>query len=221
MGALHPDTFAFLTDLAAHNDRDWFNANKSRYEAVWEAFSAFVEATTRRIAGFDPGVEGMTAKDSLMRIYRDVRFSKEKTPYQTHLGAHIVAGGRKAHERDRAGYFIRLEPGASILAGGAHLPPGPWAQAIRTRIDEDPDALREILAAGPFRAYFGEMAGDRMKSAPRGYARDHPAIDLLGMKSYLAVHQVPDAVALADDFAEHAGRVFEALAPFDRYLNGA
>jgi uncharacterized protein (TIGR02453 family) len=217
---LHPDTLAFLRDLSAHNDRDWFNANKTRYEEVFDAFGTFVEVLTHRIAEFDPTIHGLTAKDSLMRIYRDVRFSKEKTPYQTHLGAHIVAGGRKQQEHSRAGYFIRLEPEKSILAGGAYLPPGPWAQSIRTRIADEPEAFRAIVEHPSFTKTFGKITGDRMKTAPRGFSKDHPAIELLTYKSYLAVYDASDRDVLSAGFLDKAVTVFEAMYPFGRFLNG-
>ena len=219
MSILHPDTFRFLEELEQNNDRDWFQANKSRYDAIRADHEAFIDALILQIAGFDPEIAGVSAKKSIMRIYRDVRFSKDKSPYNKHISAHIVAGGRSANERGRAGYYVRLESGKSILAGGAHLPPGEWMTRIRQRIESDADELRDIINAPAFKKYFGGIAGDKLKTAPRGYARDHPEIDLLRHKSFLAVHDVTNEQALAPDFLDYATSVFKALAPFDAFLN--
>ena len=219
MTTLHPDTFRFLEDLEANNDRDWFQANKSRYDAIRGEHEAFIDALILKIGGFDSDIAGMSAKKSIMRIYRDVRFSKDKSPYNIHMSAHIVAGGRSANEHGRAGYYVRLESGKSILAGGAYLPPGEWMTRIRERIESDADELRDIVNAPAFKKYFGGITGEKLKTAPRGYAKDHPEIELLRYKSFLAVHEVSNEQALAPGFIDHATTVFKALAPFDAFLN--
>ena len=218
MAQLHADTFRFLKNLEKNNDRDWFKAKKSTYDAVRTHLLEFVEALIVRISVFDQAVAGLDPKKCVMRIYRDVRFSKDKTPYNLHLSAHVIAGGR-SNEHGKAGYFLRLEPGKSILAGGAYLPPGPWMRSIRAAIAENPDAFKSIINAPAFVEKFGGITGEKLKTAPKGYPKDHPEIELLRYKSYLAVHNVSNTQVLAADFIDYAAETFEALQPFDAFLN--
>ena len=218
MAQISKDTFKFLKELDANNNRDWFKANKSRYDEIRDSFVLFMAEMIDRIAVFDPSVEGLDPKKCVMRIYRDVRFSKDKTPYNLHISGHIVGGGRK-NEHGRAGYYVRMEAGKSFLAGGAHLPPSPWMTSIRKEIAENGDELRAIINAAPFKKYFGEIEGDRLKTAPKGYPKDHPEIELLRYKSLLAVHHCANKQVLAADFADYCFEVFTALHPFDAFLN--
>ena len=121
--------FQFLTEIKINNDRNWFNANKSKYEEARAEFELFIAELIKKIAGFDPPILRLEAKKCIFRIYRDTRFSKDKKPYKTNFGAHLVDSHERPH--DRAGYYVHLEPGNSFLAGGAYLPPGPWLNAIR------------------------------------------------------------------------------------------
>jgi uncharacterized protein (TIGR02453 family) len=217
--ALDKKTFKFLKDLKKNNDRDWFQANKKRHDDIRLNFIEFIDGVLKGISRFDPALVDVEAKKSVFRIYRDTRFSKDKTPYKTNFGAHMVAHNQKPH--DRAGYYIHLEPGNSFLAGGAYMPPGPWMKSIRAEIDDNADGLRKILNAKSFKEYFGEMEGEKLKTAPRDYPKDHPEIELLKFKSFLAVHQLSDAQVLAEEFGEPALKVFKALRPFDDFLNKA
>ena len=212
------ETLAFLSDLKAHNARDWFADNKPRYEAARADFEAFVAQLIGAVAQFEPTVAPLEAKDCVMRIYRDTRFSKDKTPYKTSLNAHLLAGGRR-QERGRAGYYIHLAPGDCFLAGGAYTPSGEWMGRIRASIETDAGALKKIVGAKDFKKYFGAITGAQLKTAPRGYAKDHAEIELLRYKSFLAVHAVPDKVATGPRFLVHAGKVFAAMQPFDAFLN--
>ena len=218
MAQISKDTFKFLKELDANNNRDWFKANKSRYDEIRDSFVLFMAEMIDRIAVFDPSVDGLDPKKCIMRIYRDVRFSKDKTPYNLHISGHIVGGGRK-NEHGRAGYYVRMEAGKSFLAGGAHLPPSSWMTSIRKEIEENGDELRAIINAEPFKKYFGAIEGDRLKTAPNGYPKDHPEIELLRYKSLLAVHHCTNKQVLAADFADYCFQVFTALHPFDAFLN--
>lgn len=212
-------TFKFLKDLKKNNDRDWFQANKNRHDEAKQDFVSAIEKIINGIGKFDPQVADLEAKKCVFRIYRDTRFSKDKTPYKTNFGAHMVAHNEKPH--DRAGYYIHLEPGNSFLAGGAYMPPGPWMKAIREEIATNADGLRKILNSKSFKDNFGEMEGEKLKTSPRDYPKDHPEIELLKYKSFLAMHKLTDAQVLDDDFEKHALKVFKALKPFDDYLNRA
>ncbi len=209
---------SFLKNLAKNNNRDWFNENKKTYQEAHAEFAETIEGIIASIAKFDASVSNLTAKDCMLRIYRDIRFSKDKTPYQTYFGAHIIEGGRKS-EHAKAGYYLRIEPGKSFLAGGAHLPPSDWINAIRQEIDYNANDFLKIIGSKEFQTYFGNLRGEQLKTTPKGYPKDHPHIDLLRHKSFLAVHDLDDKMLLNEKFVDHTGKVFKALQPFSAFLN--
>jgi uncharacterized protein (TIGR02453 family) len=211
-------TFQFLKELKKHNNRDWFNKNKSRYEEANNEFKEFVGKLIGEVAKFEKGVANLEPKDCVFRIYRDVRFSKDKSPYKTHFGAHIIAGGKKAEEM-RAGYYMHISPGECFLAGGAHMPPSEWINAIRKEIHYNAKELKKIINHKDFKKYFGKITGEKLSSVPRGYDKTHPEIELLKHKSLLAVHNMKESQVTAKDFLSHATKVFKAMQPFDKFLN--
>jgi len=221
MTTISESTMQFLSDLKQNNDRDWFQKNKSRYEKARAEFEAFISSLISEITKFDNSIGHHTAKECIFRIYRDVRFSKDKSPYKTHFGAHITSAMKRSDIHTRAGYYIHISPGDSMLAGGAYMPQGPWIKAIRQEISYNPQDLKEILNNAEFKKYFGEMSGEKLKRAPKGYEPDHPEIELLKHKSFLGVHSCSDSLVTSSDFLSHAGNVFKALYPFDQFLNRA
>lgn len=216
---IQADTLKFLREIKKNNNREWFLANKSRYQAAQEDLADFVSRLIVAIAKFDPSVARLRVQDCLFRIYRDVRFARDKSPYKTHLGAYISTAPKKSMIHSTAGYYIHIEPGASMLAGGAYEPPTPWLTRIRAAIAKDAKAYRKIIEAKSFREQFGALEGEVLKRPPAGYAADHPAIELLKMKSHLAVHKLTDADLLSKDFLKRAGSVFKAMAPLNLFLN--
>lgn len=214
-------TTQFLKDLKAHNNRDWFAANKPRFELAKKEFEEFVDALISEIVKFDPSIAHHSAKDCIFRIYRDVRFSPDKSPYKSHFGAHITSAARRSEIHSRAGYYIHLEPGDTFIAGGAYLPQGDWLKAIRSEIAYDPKEFKRILNNKSFKDYFGDMEGDKLKTAPRAYPKDHPEIELLKQKSFLAVNKCSDKDVLKTDFLQHCAKTCKALFPFDQFLNKA
>ena len=221
MSTITKSTLQFLKELKQNNNRDWFMENKPMYEAAKKEFEGFIDGLIAEISKFDPSISHHTGKECVFRIYRDVRFSKDKSPYKTHLGAHITAAAKKSEIHSRAGYYIHIGPGESMLAGGAYLPQGPWLKAIRNEIDYNADKLKSILNEPSFKEYFGEMEGEKLKKAPKGYDVDHPEIELLRYKSFLASSKVSDTKVTSKDFLSHCSKVFEALFPFDQFLNQA
>jgi len=221
MTNLSKDTYQYLTELKQNNVRDWFLENKDRFDEARKEFEIFVDALILEIAKFDPSISHHKAKDCIFRIYRDVRFSKDKSPYKTHFGAHITAAAKRSEIHSKAGYYIHVEPGASILAGGAYLPQGPWLKAIRQEIAYNADEFKDILNYKDFKNIFGSIEGEQLKRAPKGYEPDHPEIELLRHKSFLASHKVSDKDVISDSFLKHASKVFKALFPFDQFLNRA
>ncbi len=221
MSKITQPTLQFLKELKQNNDRDWFHAHKKDYEKARKEFMEFIDALIMEIAKFDREVGHFTAKDTIFRINRDIRFSNDKSPYKTNLGAHITSAPSKSEIHSKAGYYISLEPGASVLAGGAYLPESTWLKAIRQEINYNADSLKKILADPDFKKYFGKMEGEKLKTSPRDYPQDHPEIELLKHKSFLAMHSCSDQDILSDNFLQHCAGVFKALYPFDRFLNQA
>lgn len=221
MSALTKTTLGFLADLKKNNDRDWFNDNKTRFTAAKDEFEVFVESVIAEIVTFDSSIAHHKAKDCIFRIYRDVRFSKDKSPYKAHFGAHITSAIKRSDIHSKAGYYIHIGSGGSMLAGGAYLPQGDWLKGIRQEIAYNTDEFKKILNGADFKKYFGEMEGEQLKTAPRDYPKDHPEIELLKYKSFLASHKLTEKDMLSDGFVEHCGKVFKALYPFDQFLNEA
>jgi len=211
-------TLLFLSDLKRHNDREWFNINRNRYEAAKTNFETFVQFIINEITGFDPILKGLEARNCTYRINRDIRFSNDKTIYKTHFGAFIVKGGKKNGDRF-AGYYIHVEPGNSMIAGGAYMPPAPWLSAIREKISEHGSELLKILNDGEFVKFFGEIEGEKLKSVPRGYRKDHQYIELLKLKSYLASHIIPDKEILSDKCFDFIISAAFTMKPLNDYLN--
>ncbi|MGI9550150.1 MAG: DUF2461 domain-containing protein [Aurantibacter sp.] len=221
MKNISKNTLKFLKDLKANNNRDWFMANKPRYETAKKEFEEFMDNLLMEIAKFDPSIGHHKGKDTIFRIYRDVRFSKDKSPYKTHMGAHVTSAAKKSEIHSRAGYYIHIGPGESMLAGGAYMPQGSWLKGIRNEIAHNAKAFKKILNSKSFKEYFGEFEGEQLKTAPRDFPKDHPEIELLRYKSFLATHKCKDADVTSPDFLKHAGKTFKALYPFDQFLNEA
>lgn len=218
METIKKSTLDFLSKIKENNNREWFNKNRNLYDDAKENFQSLVQAIIDKITGFEPIMKGLEASSCIYRINRDIRFSNDKSPYKAHFGAFIVRGGRKNGDKF-AGYYIHIEPGNSIIAGGAYMPPSPWLSAIREKIDEEPEKFLKIIQHKDFIQYFGKLDGERLKSAPKGYPSDHPHIDLLKFKSYLVVNEVPDKKVLGNDYLTHIVDVARAMKPLNDFLN--
>jgi uncharacterized protein (TIGR02453 family) len=214
---LDRSTFAFLSDLKKHNDRDWFQANKDRYLRAKADFEALVGEVIRAISAFDKSIEHVDPAKCTFRIFRDARFAKDKSPYKTNMGAHIGTAANKFQQR--AGYYLHLEPGNCFLGGGAYRPDAKWLKAIRAAIAEDGKFFRRLITAAPFKKHFGSMSGETLIKAPQGYPPDHPHIELLRHKDFLAMKTIPDADLLKPGFVNAAAGAYKALVPFERFLN--
>ena len=219
MKIIKKSTLEFLSDLKRHNDRDWFIKNRSRYDEARANYESFVQDTIDEISLFDPILKGLEVRSCTYRINRDIRFSNDKTLYKTHLGAFIVRGGKQNGDRF-AGYYIHVEPGGnSMIAGGSYIPPKPWLTAIREKIDEQGDKLLEILNHKDFKKNFGEIEGEKLKSAPKGYPKDHPYIELLKLKSFLASRLISDKDVVSEGCFDLIIRASKAMKPLNDFLN--
>jgi len=218
METIKKSTLDFLTAVKYNNNRDWFIANRPSYLDAKDNFESFVQEVIDRIILFDPIMKGLEAKSCVFRINRDIRFSNDKSPYKSHFGAFIVKGGKQNGDK-YAGYYFHIEPGASILAGGAYTPPAPWLSAIREKISDNADEFIKITRTKDFIKYFGSIDGEKLKTAPKGYPKDHPHIELLKFKSYLVVNNAADKLVLSKDYMDHVVNVFKAMKPLNDYLN--
>ena len=209
-------TLDFLEDIRFNNNRVWFQDNRKRYDAAQANFNQLIEAIMQQFGEVED-LGRTTVKECVYRINRDVRFSKDKTPYKFHMGAVIGNGGRKSTGRS---YYIQIQPGESMVAGGVYMPEAEQLKHIRAATASDNGKrLRAIINHADFKRYFGAMQGEQLKSAPKGYSSDHAAIDLLRHKQFLAMHMMNDADVLSDDLVTHVVAVCKALKPFEAYFN--
>lgn len=203
-------TLKFLKDLAKNNDRNWFLAHKDQYEVALDNVKKFK----------DEVVKGLNKKDvvedgRVFRIYRDVRFSKDKAPYKNNLGTHFT----RATKARRGGYYLHLEPGKSFAAGGFWAPEPADLKRIRDEFSHDTKTIRKIIAQKKFIDYFGQINGDELKTAPSGYDREHPAIDLIRKKQYTLSRKFTDKEVTSPDFAKEVVLTYEAMRPFLDYMS--
>lgn len=213
-----PELAAFLQDLRSNNERGWFTANRDRYEeTVREPARAFIRAMAPALATVSPHFRADERKTggSLMRIHRDTRFSRDKTPYKTNVGIQFRhALGRDVHA---PGFYVHLEPGSAFLGAGVWRPDSSALFMIRARIDEEPDTWREVRDDEAFRAAF-RLGGESLKTMPRGFAKDHALAEDLRRKDFIALHELPIADALAPGFTDLAAARMRDSAGFMRFL---
>lgn len=208
----------FLSDLKKHNSKEWMDANKPIYQEARAEFIGFVEALLKGIAAFDDGVLGLDPKKCIFRINRDVRFSKNKDPYKTNFGAAMGEGGRHAGNPI---YYFHLEPGRAFLAGGMYMPEAESLKKIRQEVDYNPEELKKIVEQEDFVKAFGAIQGERLKTAPKGYPKDHPNIELLQLKSFIVTHDFKDSDLKLDSLLEKSLDLYKMIKPFNDYLSVA
>jgi len=219
MVTIQKSTLTFLSDLRKNNNREWFNSNRNRYFEAKVNYESFVQAVIDEISKFDPILRGLESKTCMYRINRDIRFSNDKTIYKTYMGAFIVKGGKKNGDK-YAGYYVHVEPGnSSMIAGGAYIPPMPWLTAIREKIDEQGDKFLKILNNKDLKSFFGEIEGEKLKSAPKGFSKDHPNIELLRMKSYLVSRLMSDREIISEGAFDLLIKGARAMKPLNDFLN--
>lgn len=218
---LEPQTLKFLSGLKKNNNKPWFDAHRAQYEAARIDFQNFIQLVIDHLGRTDTAIAGQHARDCLFRLNRDIRFSNDKTPYKKAFGASIKWGGRKSIY---AGYYFHLEPGASFIGGGLWMPEAPALKAVRQEIDYNWDEFQSLLSAKAFKTNFNDLykGGDvSLVKMPKGYTVDHPAIDYLKLKSFIAETHIPDAVLTTAALHKKTVAAFEALYPFLQFLNRA
>lgn len=212
--SISPTTFQFLQDLKANNNREWFQENKARYDAAYANVIDFAEEVLDQMSEHDHLVP-MTGKKSLFRIYRDVRFSKNKSPYKNHWGGRM----KRATEELRGGYYYHIEPGGSFVAGGFWAPNKEDLKRIRDEFAADAEPIRAITADPVFVETFGQLKGDSVKTAPKGFSKEHPNIDLIRMKQFIVTREFSDEEVLQDNYAEKVVETFQAMRPYFDYMS--
>lgn len=209
-------TFGFLRELSENNNREWFQANKDQFETVKANFSSFVEEVLQGVKSIEPQFYDTQAKDCIFRIYRDVRFSKDKRPYKTHLAAAFGKGGKNSGKID---YYLHLQDGETFLGGGIWQPTGEQLGRLRQEIDYAPQSLKSIIEDNNFRKHFPLLHGDKLVRPPKGYTEDHPDIDLLKYKEMFFMKKFSNAEVLSQDFVEKVLAHILILKPYVDYTN--
>jgi len=208
----------FLSQLKENNNREWFNENKAVYEEAKGITESFVNALIAGISQFDKSIIGLEAKKAMFRIYRDIRFSKNKTPYKTFFGSYIAPNGRKSIS---AGYYLHIEPGASFLAGGMHSPQSEHLKKVRQEIFYNIEEFKNILNQKEFKKNFETLGGEKLKRPPNGFPADFEDIELLKHKEFIVIQNLTDKDILSDNFFDYAIAVFKTMKPLNDFLNKA
>ncbi|HWB25054.1 MAG TPA: DUF2461 domain-containing protein [Chitinophagaceae bacterium] len=219
---LQPATLKFLKDLRKNNTKEWFDANRKQYEAAKEDFAAFVKAIITAHAKKDETIASLQPKDCVFRINRDIRFSKDKSPYKTNFGAYINRGGKKGIF---AGYYFHCEPGGeSFVGGGLWMPEPENLKKVRQEIDYSFDEFKKLIGNKKFTGVYKELhKGDDMllSREPKGYEKDNPAIEFIKLKSFVAMQKLADADLAGKDLEKKVLAAYAALQPLIEFINRA
>ncbi|KYH04536.1 DUF2461 domain-containing protein [Chryseobacterium cucumeris] len=202
--------FEFLTHLKENNNREWFTQHKSEYDIIVKENKVFFNHIYQELQQYDQ-LKGI----HIFRIYNDVRFSKNKTPYKTNFGV----GYSRSKPMLRGGYYIQLEPGNSFVGGGFWGPEAKDLLRIRKEFEISSTEIEKIIADKTFIQYFGELKGDSVKTAPRGFDKNHPAIDLIRKKQFLVMRKFTDTEVLSDNFQKEVLLTLLAMRPFFDYMS--
>jgi len=207
---IQKSTLDFLKKLRNNNDRDWFNAHKDQYKAAKANVEKFIQEVEMGLNETD-----VIETHKLYRIYRDIRFSRDKTPYKTYLSGYF----RRAGAERRGGYFFSIEPGRSMAGGGFYGPNKEDLKRIRKEFEMDGQTIKKIIETPQFVDTFGELKGDGVKTAPQGFSRDHPNIELIRKKQFYAMRQFADEEVLSEDFVGKVVETYRAIRPFFDYMS--
>ena len=218
---IEPQTLRFLKGLKKNNNKPWFDAHRKDYEAARTDFQNFIQLVIDELGKTDLSVAGLTARDCLFRINRDVRFSKNKAPYKTNFGASIKAGGKKSNT---AGYYFHLEPGASFAGGGLWMPEASDLKKLRQEIDYCYDEFRSIIKAPAFKKNFGDLDKHpdfSLSTTPKGYEKDNPALEYLKLKCFIAEVSIKDEDLSKGSLHKKTIAAFIAIQPLLNFINRA
>lgn len=210
------ELYNFIDRLAENNNREWFAANKPEYERVRAVWVAELQKLIDLLAAYDTSLAHLEAKDCLYRIYRDTRFSPDKTPYKTYFSALLTPMGRRS---DRAGYYIHLGHDESILCGGYWCADSRVLKKLRKAVVDNVDEFREITESPAVLRHFAEWYGPKLKTAPAGYDRNHPDIDLLRLTHYAKERSMPRSFFCTPGWQREAAEILALLKPLNDFIN--
>lgn len=217
---LQISTLQFLKGLKKNNNKPWFDANRPKYDEAKSDFIKFVQQLIDTHSKKDPSISHLAAKDCLFRINRDIRFSKDKSPYKTNFGASINKGGKQA--MNSAGYYFHLEPGQSFTGGGIWMPAAEDLKKVRQEIDYNFDEFKKIIGSKKFKSVYGDLSHDaeyKLTRLPKGYEPDNPAGEYLKLKSFIAQIEIKDAELTGKEAMKKTLAAFEALQPLIEFIN--
>ena len=216
---LKPSTLKFLRDLKKNNNKRWFDTHRKQYDEARNDFENFIQAILDRHSKMDVDLKELTAKKCLFRINRDVRFSKDKSPYKTNFGASMDKGGKKS---GLAGYYFHLEPGKSFLGGGLWMPQPDALKKVRQEIDYCFDEFKNILSSRKFKTLYQQLytgEGVQLTKVPQGFEKDNPAAEYLKFKSWLVLADIDDKTLTSKDLLKKTADAFAVMQPFIKFLN--
>ncbi|HRH59799.1 MAG TPA: DUF2461 domain-containing protein [Chitinophagaceae bacterium] len=215
-------TIKFLKDLKKNNSKEWFDKNRKVYEAAKTDFANFIQTVIDRFGKKDESIAAIKAKDCLFRINRDIRFSKDKSPYKSNMGASINKGGKQT--MNTGGYYFHLEPGNCFMGGGLWMPEPEALKKIRQEVDYCYDEFKKITGNKKFVSVYKDLSADddmKLSRPPKGYEADNPAIEYLKLKSFVAIAPVSDAELTEKNLVKKVCDAFETLYPLVVFINRA
>jgi len=216
---LQNSTLKFLKDLSKNNNKPWFEAHRKQYEDAKNDFASFVQSIIQAHSKKDPSIAHLKAKDCIFRINRDVRFSKDKSPYKNNMGAYLNKGGKKSVF---GGYYFHCQPGQSFVGGGLWMPMPPELSKVRQEIDYNFDAFKKIINSKKFKAVYDGLSKDpeyTLTRLPKGYEADNPAAEYLKLKSFVTMISLKDTELTSKDLSKKVLASFEGLQPMLEFIN--
>jgi uncharacterized protein (TIGR02453 family) len=216
---LQGSTLKFLKDLSKNNNKPWFESHRKQYDEAKNDFAGFVQSIIHAHGKNDPSIAHLKAKDCMFRINRDVRFSKDKSPYKNNMGAYLNKGGKKSVF---GGYYFHCQPGQSFVGGGLWMPMPPELSKVRQEIDYNFDAFKKILTSKKFKSVYDGLSKDQeytLTRLPKGYETDNPAAEYLKLKSFVAMVSLKDTELTSKDLSKKTLAAFFALQPILEFIN--
>lgn len=213
---LNEKYFDFLSGLKENNDKIWFTENKPTYEKLKSDFEKIVSVLINEVSIFEPKISILKPKDCVFRIYKDVRFSKDKLPYKTNMGAFLVPGGKKS---GMAGYYLHIEPGACFLGGGIYMPQPPVLKNIRDEVYYNYEEFLKVISEKNFIKYFKTISGSKTTLMPKGFPKDFAGADYLKFKDFTVLYEVKDNFLTDKNALKNTIEIFKAMKPFNDFLN--
>ncbi len=218
---LQSSTLKFLKDLKKNNNKPWFDAHRGQYESAKKDFEEFIQQVINTHGKKDPDIKDLLAKSCLFRINRDIRFSKDKSPYKSNFGASISRGGKKS---SFAGYYFHCEPGQSFIGGGIWQPEPDKMKKVRQEIDYNWDEFKKLIGSKKFKSVYGDLYSGEdlsLSKVPQGFEKDNPAAKYLKLKSWIAMREVKDADLTSKGLLKLTTDTFDTLYPLLKFLNRA